>query len=187
MWPPNRDTKLIVISNCFRVQKLFFTTPSSFRDRSATDSLLVVTNSAPPMTHNTQPAAPIRHGQTCSSRWAMLDAMFDARCCASDVWRGTFFFSLTLDLKRFSNKDNIKNELELGFIFLMDYNEDRQYVNNGESTQIEGQSFGNRVVRSDHENHASIILNTIGAETFKMIKINILSCRACDIDWWRGV
>ena len=92
-----------------------------------------------------------------------------------------------VDLNRFSNKDNIKNELELGFIFLMDYNEDRQYVDNGESTQIEGQSFGNRVVRSDHENHASIILNTIGAETFKMIKINILSCRACDIDWWRGV
>ena len=88
-----------------------------------------------------------------------------------------------VDLNRFSNKDNIKNELELGFIFLMDYNEDRQYVDNGESTQIEGQSFGNRVVRSDHENHASIILNTIGAETFKMIKINILSCRACDIDW----
>ena len=92
-----------------------------------------------------------------------------------------------VDLNRFSNKDNIKNELELGFIFLMDYNEDRQYVDNGESTQIEGQSFGNRVVRSDHENHASIILNTIGAETFKIIKINILSCRACDIDWWRGV
>ena len=92
-----------------------------------------------------------------------------------------------VDLNRFSNKDNIKNELELGFIFLMDYNEDRQYVDNGESTQIEGQSFGNRVVRSDHENHASIILNTIGAETFKTIKINILSCRACDIDWWRGV
>ena len=88
-----------------------------------------------------------------------------------------------VDLNRFSNKDNIKNELELGFIFLMDYNEDRQYVDNGESTQIEGQSFGNRVVRSDHENHASIILNTIGAETFKMIMINILSCRACDIDW----
>ena len=92
-----------------------------------------------------------------------------------------------IDLNRFSNKDNIKNELELGFIFLMDYNEDRQFVNNGESTQVEEKSFGNRVVKSDHENHASIILNTIGTETFKMIKINIISCRACDIDWWRGV
>ena len=92
-----------------------------------------------------------------------------------------------IDLNRFSNKNNIKNELELGFIFLMDYNEDRQFVDNGESTQVEGKSFGNRVVKSDHENHASVILNTIGAETIKIININIFSCRACYIDWWRGV
>ena len=31
-----------------------------------------------------------------------------------------------VDLKKFSNKDNIDKELELGFTFLMDYNEDRQ-------------------------------------------------------------
>ena len=31
-----------------------------------------------------------------------------------------------VDLKKFSNKNNIFNELKLGFNFLLDYNEDRQ-------------------------------------------------------------
>ena len=31
-----------------------------------------------------------------------------------------------VDLNRFSNKDNIENELKSGFVFIMDYNEDRQ-------------------------------------------------------------
>ena len=31
-----------------------------------------------------------------------------------------------VDLNKFSIKDNIDNELKLGFAFLMDYNEDRQ-------------------------------------------------------------
>ena len=31
-----------------------------------------------------------------------------------------------VDLKKFSNKNNILNELKLGFNFLLDYNEDRQ-------------------------------------------------------------
>ena len=70
-----------------------------------------------------------------------------------------------VDLNKFSNKDNIKNELESGFIFHMDYNEDRQVIGDDdvENTKFKEKSFANRVVKSDHENHASLILNTIGA------------------------
>ena len=31
-----------------------------------------------------------------------------------------------IDLDKFSDRDNIENELKTGFVFIMDYNEDRQ-------------------------------------------------------------
>ena len=77
-----------------------------------------------------------------------------------------------VDLKSFSNQNNLKDELESGFIFLMDYNEDRQIAGDYESMEVkvEDKTFAKRVVESDHENHASIILDTIGAEIFTSIR-----------------
>ena len=91
-----------------------------------------------------------------------------------------------VDLNRFSNHNDIKSNLESGFIFLMDYNEDRQVAIYNGSSKLEEKSFANRVVKSDHENHASIILNTIGAAIFYLLKFNKfcnVQCRACDFDW----
>ena len=78
-----------------------------------------------------------------------------------------------VDLNRFSNHKDMKSNLESGFIFLMDYNEDRQVAIYNESSKLEEKSFANRVVKSDHENHASIILNTIGAAAYILV-INFL-------------
>ena len=67
-----------------------------------------------------------------------------------------------VDLNRFSNKDNIERELKLGFYFLMDYNEDRQFTYE-ENTNIQ-MDFGlsNRITESDQNQDAFIYLNTIG-------------------------
>ena len=66
-----------------------------------------------------------------------------------------------VDLNIFSDKNNIENELKLGFNFLMDYNEDRQVTFY--------QHFSNRklglaksIASSDQNQYAFVYLNTIG-------------------------
>ena len=67
-----------------------------------------------------------------------------------------------VDLNRFSSKNNIEKELELGFVFIMDYNEDRQVeLQQGEDSQ-EDFNFVSRIDKSDYNQHAIIYLNTIG-------------------------
>ena len=66
-----------------------------------------------------------------------------------------------VDLNRFSNNDNIEHELKVGFIFFMDYNEDRQTFD-PDNRIVKHKSFASRLVRSDNRKHASIIINTIG-------------------------
>ena len=66
-----------------------------------------------------------------------------------------------VDLNRFSNNDNIEHELKVGFIFFMDYNEDRQSFDPDKKI-VEHKSFASRLVKSDNRKHASIIINTIG-------------------------
>ena len=70
-----------------------------------------------------------------------------------------------VDLNKFSNKSNIAKELELGFYFLMDYNEDRQV--NIQST-LAGEEvksgIGAHFLESDKNLHAFIYLDSIGEE-----------------------
>ena len=66
-----------------------------------------------------------------------------------------------VDLNRFSNKDNFDKELELGFNFLMDYNEDRQVAFDKEMT-IEKFDLSGNVVNSNQMQDATVYLNTIG-------------------------
>ena len=69
-----------------------------------------------------------------------------------------------VDLNRFSNKNNIKNELKLGFNFILDYNEDRQVTFNKQSNDKMDRdtSMAVKVVKSDDNQYASIYLNTVG-------------------------
>ena len=66
-----------------------------------------------------------------------------------------------VDLNKFSKKNNIENELKLGFHFLMDYNEDRQviFAQNNSKTKV---GLAKSVASSDHNEHAFVYLNTIG-------------------------
>ena len=68
-----------------------------------------------------------------------------------------------VDLERVSNQDNINNELKLGFIFMMDYNEDRQVTFDHVAIEEHGDDqLGSRILESDDTQHATIYLNTIG-------------------------
>ena len=69
-----------------------------------------------------------------------------------------------VDLNRFSDSNNIEKELDIGFSFLLDYNEDRQVTfdqDYKEESELE-LSLGNSVVASDQSKHAFIYLDTIG-------------------------
>ena len=70
-----------------------------------------------------------------------------------------------VDLNKFFDKKNIQQKLKSGFIFIMDYNEDRQVNFDQDHKQVEADGFYNRLVESDETDHASIYLNTIGELT----------------------
>ena len=67
-----------------------------------------------------------------------------------------------VDLNKFSNKENIDQELELGFSFLMDYNEDRQVTFDQNFSNAMKIGLAATIVETDTNKHASIYLNTIG-------------------------
>ena len=78
-----------------------------------------------------------------------------------------------VDLKKFSNPDNIENELKVGFYFLMDYNEDRQVTFNQEPKNLIFQAFAKKVksmnlatsiAQSNLEKKAVIYLDTVGKQ-----------------------
>ena len=77
-----------------------------------------------------------------------------------------------VDLNKFSNRDNIEQEIKSGFIFFMDYNEDKQITFEDNYNKEDEDSFSSRIVELDQNDHAIIHLNTIGIE-FQMLKITI--------------
>ena len=74
-----------------------------------------------------------------------------------------------VDLNRFSNESNRAKELELGFYFFMDYNEDRQVTRQSTLAKEEKRSgIGANLLESDKNQHAFIYLNTIGKEQLQL-------------------
>ena len=70
-----------------------------------------------------------------------------------------------VNLNRFSKKNNIAKELELGFYFLMDYNEDRQVtIQSSLAEEAKRSGMGANLLESDKKQQAFIYLNTIGKE-----------------------
>ena len=66
-----------------------------------------------------------------------------------------------VDLNAYSDERNIKNQLELGFTFLMDYNEDRR-VTLDQSINKTKVGLTKSVASSDQNQHAFVYLDTIG-------------------------
>ena len=71
-------------------------------------------------------------------------------------------FLVITRMRSFSNKDNIQNELKSGFLFILDYNEDRQVTLDKSSMHVEDKGLISRMMKSDGYQDASIYLNTIG-------------------------
>ena len=71
-----------------------------------------------------------------------------------------------VDLNKFSNRDNIEQEIKSGFIFFMDYNEDKQitFEDKDNYNKEDEDSFSRKIVELDQNDHAIIYLNTIGNE-----------------------
>ena len=70
-----------------------------------------------------------------------------------------------VDLERFSDENNIHNELKLGFNFLMDYNEDRQVIFQRNFSMKGDINWASSLVDSDQNQHAIIYIDTIGMFT----------------------
>ena len=56
-----------------------------------------------------------------------------------------------VDLNSFSNKDNIQNELKSGFLFILDYNEDRQVTLDKSNMHVEDKGLISRMMKSDSQ------------------------------------
>ena len=67
-----------------------------------------------------------------------------------------------VDLKKFADKENIENELQSGFNFLMDYNEDRMITFDNSFVKTEEDNLVSSFVESVEDKNAYIYLNTIG-------------------------
>ena len=85
-----------------------------------------------------------------------------------------------VDLNRYSNRNNIEDELDLGFYFIMDYNEDRQVTINEQHTKKGELSMAKDILRVDRSLHSFIYLNTIGKFTNIFIQ-NIFRYTTCTL------
>ena len=95
-----------------------------------------------------------------------------------------------VDLNKFSNKHNIERQLESGFAFIMDYNEDRQVTYEEDYKTSEYDSLVHEIGKSDEDQHAFIYLDTIGKwchENTSNISLTSNISRASKIDRRRRV
>ena len=69
-----------------------------------------------------------------------------------------------VDLEKFRNNTNIEHELKLGFVFVMDYNEDRQFTFLKAFEKDVDTRLSVKLFKEDDDDNeqASIYLNTIG-------------------------
>ena len=63
-----------------------------------------------------------------------------------------------VDLNMISNRDNIENELKTGFVFIMDYNEDRQVTFDEDNHDLYD-DLGSKIIQKDDSQHAFIHLD----------------------------
>ena len=79
-----------------------------------------------------------------------------------------------VDLHKFKDSNNVKSQLDLGFNFILDYNEDRQVMVNKNMSNVDSISMNlksrkkfnismaRNFFESDHNQHVLIHFNTIG-------------------------
>ena len=70
-----------------------------------------------------------------------------------------------VDLKKFSDGNNNRKKMKLGFSFILDYNEDKQVTSYQENNSLE-LGLTNSFDESEENNHAIVYLDTIGEDLF---------------------
>ena len=89
---------------------------------------------------------------------------YDLPVCKSfqaKIWKDQLCYEVHLD--KYKNKDNVEKDLELGLVFLLDYNEDRQVKLEEHNENKENPGlFVTKVDKSKDNDNAFIYLNTIG-------------------------
>ena len=89
-----------------------------------------------------------------------------------------------VDLDKFADRNNVESNLDLGFNFIMDYNEDRQVTFNRNISNVDSQgslnlpsrkkfSMAKNILESDSNHHAFIYFNTIGNVTIRVYLNNL--------------
>ena len=68
----------------------------------------------------------------------------------------------TVDLNTYKDEEDFQDQLKLGLVFLMDYNEDRQVPLNESQDSINIANLVNNIDESNDDKNALIYLNTIG-------------------------
>ena len=103
-------------------------------------------------------------GGNMSAMGVMID-QFDVPVCNSfqaKIFKDQLCYEVDLNSMSNKNKNNIGKELQTGFYFLMDYNEDRQVTFDhivGEEREF---NLATSLANADHYDQASIYLNTVG-------------------------
>ena len=94
----------------------------------------------------------------------MIDNFTDPVCTCFEAKLLNDQLCYEVDLNKVSKKDNIKSELEIGFNFALDYNEDRQVNFDTQNIkQNPERSFAKNVLQYYHRNqNAFIYFDTIG-------------------------
>ena len=67
-----------------------------------------------------------------------------------------------VDLNKYLDKENTERYLEIGFNFVLDYNEDRQVTFDEKHIEKMDVGLADSMVGSNNDQHAHIYLNTIG-------------------------
>ena len=75
------------------------------------------------------------------------------------------------DLSKIAKEENIEKDLEIGFTFIMDYNEDRQVIYEKDTISKNKIGLTSNVVETDQDKVASIYINTIGRLCYEDVKV----------------
>ena len=68
----------------------------------------------------------------------------------------------TIDINKYKDEEDFQEQLKLGLVFLMDYNEDRQVTLNDSQDNKNIANLVNNIDESNDDKNALIYLNTIG-------------------------
>ena len=87
-----------------------------------------------------------------------------------------------IDLEKYRNNKDIKNQLTDGLAMILDYNENRQFVRE-ENKESNDKTKRRRIFLSEKEESVSVHFDTISKYYFSLFFIFNFQTRSCNIAW----